>query len=250
MKVKTVAALFAGLLLWGSVGETLARPWRHGYGHRRRRGPVIVLPIPRKRRPKPVVVVNEPVVKRVIIPASYETIHINGVRFHYRGGRFYKLRGDRLVQVRAPRGAVVSNLPTARKLEIVNGKLFYVVGQNYYRKALGGYRVVKHPYRLVKSVPVVETIIEPVEKRAQTENMSMSIPESAVVEVPEASASSTTSAQNSTLHTKYTTWLKNANGSKTPVELTRHPSGSWIGPKGEHYDEIPTEEQLRVMYGL
>lgn len=44
-------------------------------------------------------------------------------------------------------------------------------------------------------------------------------------------------------------WITNSNGSKTSVKLTRH--GRWyLGPRGEYYDEMPTNEQLRVVYGF
>ena len=43
--------------------------------------------------------------------------------------------------------------------------------------------------------------------------------------------------------------IRNDNGSITPVRL-RKKDGSYIGPKGEHYDQIPTQEQLKPLYGL
>jgi hypothetical protein len=43
--------------------------------------------------------------------------------------------------------------------------------------------------------------------------------------------------------------VTNSNGSRTSVVLTRN--GSWyVGPRGEYYSEIPTNEQLRVVYGF
>jgi hypothetical protein len=46
-----------------------------------------------------------------------------------------------------------------------------------------------------------------------------------------------------------TVWITNSNGSRTSVQLTRH--GRWyVGPRGEYYDRIPTNEQLRVAYGF
>jgi hypothetical protein len=43
--------------------------------------------------------------------------------------------------------------------------------------------------------------------------------------------------------------IKNSNGSTTPVTL--HKQGTdWVGPKGEHYDHLPTEAELRPIYGL
>ena len=45
-------------------------------------------------------------------------------------------------------------------------------------------------------------------------------------------------------------WVTNDNGSKTQVTLTRTSDGGYIGPKGEYYSYIPTDEQLRVLYGI
>jgi hypothetical protein len=46
-----------------------------------------------------------------------------------------------------------------------------------------------------------------------------------------------------------TVWITNSNGSRTSVQLTR--SGPWyIGPRGEYYTTMPTNEQLRVVYGF
>ena len=43
--------------------------------------------------------------------------------------------------------------------------------------------------------------------------------------------------------------IHNDNGSTTPVKL-RKKDGSYIGPKGERYEQLPTEEQLKPLYGL
>ncbi len=46
-----------------------------------------------------------------------------------------------------------------------------------------------------------------------------------------------------------TMWITNSNGSKIPVNLTR--SGpNYVGPRGEIYPSLPTEEQLRMVYGF
>ena len=47
-----------------------------------------------------------------------------------------------------------------------------------------------------------------------------------------------------------TVWLTNSNGSKTPVKLTRTASGGYLGPRGEMYDTMPTEDQLKKVYGF
>ena len=43
--------------------------------------------------------------------------------------------------------------------------------------------------------------------------------------------------------------IHNDNGSITPVKIKKK-GDSYIGPKGERYDELPTEEQLKPVYGL
>ena len=42
--------------------------------------------------------------------------------------------------------------------------------------------------------------------------------------------------------------IRNNNGSETSVVLKRR-SGTYFGPEGEHYDRLPTEEQLKPIYG-
>jgi hypothetical protein len=51
--------------------------------------------------------------------------------------------------------------------------------------------------------------------------------------------------QNNTV----TVWITNSNGSRTSVPLTRQGRG-YLGPRGEYYDQMPTNEQLRVVYGF
>jgi hypothetical protein len=46
-------------------------------------------------------------------------------------------------------------------------------------------------------------------------------------------------------------WINNDNGSKTPVTLVRQrDTGYYVGPRGEIYVVLPTDEQLRSLYGL
>jgi hypothetical protein len=44
-----------------------------------------------------------------------------------------------------------------------------------------------------------------------------------------------------------TVWVTNSNGSKSPVVL-RKSGPTYIGPQGETYTSMPTEEQLRQLY--
>lgn len=47
-----------------------------------------------------------------------------------------------------------------------------------------------------------------------------------------------------------TVWVQNSNGSRTPVTLKPGTGGTWIGPKGETYLALPTQEQLHAVYGF
>jgi len=44
-------------------------------------------------------------------------------------------------------------------------------------------------------------------------------------------------------------YVTNSNGSTTPVTLRRY-GGRWVGPRGEEYSSIPSEQQLRAIYGF
>lgn len=46
-----------------------------------------------------------------------------------------------------------------------------------------------------------------------------------------------------------TVWVTNSNGSQIPVRLTKDGPG-YIGPRGERYPNMPTEEQLKQVYGF
>ncbi len=46
-----------------------------------------------------------------------------------------------------------------------------------------------------------------------------------------------------------TVWITNSNGSKVPVKL-RKDGPNYIGPRGEVYQRMPTEEELRMVYGF
>ena len=46
-----------------------------------------------------------------------------------------------------------------------------------------------------------------------------------------------------------TVWVTNSNDSKIQVKLTKQGVG-YVGPRGEYYDKLPTEDQLRPVYGF
>ena len=44
--------------------------------------------------------------------------------------------------------------------------------------------------------------------------------------------------------------ITNSNGSFTPVKLTKQSENNYVGPKGEVYDHLPTEAELKPVYGF
>ena len=47
-----------------------------------------------------------------------------------------------------------------------------------------------------------------------------------------------------------TVWIQNSNGSKTPVQLRQTEGGQYVGPRGEYYEKMPSQEQLKQIYGM
>lgn len=46
-----------------------------------------------------------------------------------------------------------------------------------------------------------------------------------------------------------TVWITNSNGSQRPVNLAKNGPG-YIGPRGEIYNKLPSEDDLRMVYGF
>jgi uncharacterized protein YcfJ len=56
--------------------------------------------------------------------------------------------------------------------------------------------------------------------------------------------------QNQQNQNLVTIWIQNSNGSKTPVILRKADGGQFVGPRGEYYPSLPTQDQLRPAYGM
>lgn len=71
--------------------------------------------------------------------------------------------------------------------------------------------------------------------------------EPSVVVIPPITTTTTVIVPEETV----TVWITNGNGSKSAVTLKKEKQGpGYIGPKGEYYSSMPTEEQLEVLYGI
>lgn len=58
------------------------------------------------------------------------------------------------------------------------------------------------------------------------------------------------SCQTKVVEKTVVVWITNDNGSKTQVKLTVAGDGGYIGSNGEYYSTMPTEQQLKAVYGL
>ena len=50
-------------------------------------------------------------------------------------------------------------------------------------------------------------------------------------------------------HKTVAVWITNSNGSQTSVSLRKSGPG-FVGPRDEYYPNMPTEKQLRIIYGF
>jgi hypothetical protein len=145
-----------------------------------------------------------------VLPGPALTILFAGLTYSFVEGLFYLPGAGGFTVVVPPVGLVVPVLPPAYTVVMVGPRTYYHAQGVYYVRAAEGYTVVQPP----------------VAQNTQTQ-----------------------ATQPSSLPDTVTVVVENPNGSRTPVTLTRTADG-WQGPKGELYDTIPTQEQLRPYYGL
>ena len=154
-----------------------------------------------------------------VLPGECTAVVVDGIRFFYGAGVFYRHSPAGYAVVAPPMGAVVPRLPPGYTVVVANGLTYYVYDGAYYRPAPAGYVVVQQPQVVV---------VQP---------------------APQATQQTTAQAAVSDLPDTVTLVIDNPNGSRTPVTLKRVPDG-WKGPKGEIYDKLPTSDQLAPYYGL
>lgn len=145
--------------------------------------------------------------------SEHEYVAVGHQRYHYRDGRFYRLGWLGLFEIAVnipPTGAVVSFLPARHRTIVVGHNTYYYYDGIYYTACPSGY---------VVAAPPVATVTAPVLIQAQAPGS-----EAIIINVP------------------------NANGSFTPVKLTKSNDG-YIGPQGEYYPGHPTLAQLKMLYG-
>jgi hypothetical protein len=155
---------------------------------------------------------------RVVVRNHHEYVRVvlRGSPYYYHYGHFYARRPHGYWLVPPPLGVRVAFLPaTAIRLRFGPASYWYYEGI-YYRGVPEGYEVVSKP----------DTVYIERQPGGETETEVFQEPKGTTILV------------------------LNGNGSKTPVRLEELEGGKWKGPKGEIYDSLPTQEQLRSAYGF
>lgn len=191
------------------------------------------------------------------LPTKYQRMSFKGKTFYRKGPTFYEKRGKQYHPILPPIGAPVRPPPYDARRIPFKGKdyfyhsgIFYTHGPKQYVIAspLVGLRVPTLPYgsHVVYLGGAPHYMCNGIYYRHESSGFVVvqpqvaprtSIPVQATVTVPAATGT-------------VTVWIDNPNGSRTPVTLRAAVGGTWIGPRGEFYAVMPTDQQLRPIYGL
>ncbi len=152
----------------------------------------------------------------IVLPRDATRLKYSDGNYYYCRGRYYKHDPRGYVVIPAPVGAVISSLPEGHRTMIIDGVTYHEYDGVYYRGGPAGYTVV----------PIATSAATP-----------------CPVPVVTASTAATTAQPTVVVN------VPNKNGSFTPVPLQLASSGMYIGPQGEVYPNLPTEAQLRSLYG-
>lgn len=181
-------------------------------------------------------------------PQRVETRHrtIQNRHYSYRRGRWFSVTPRARIAVGAPFGALVLSIPGVFRTGIFGGLTYYYSDGVFYHRHDHGYEIVRAPR--VRYLPhgARRVVIggcpyfhhDNFYYRYNAGYFEVCEPPVAVADIDDAPVATTT------------IMIENSNGSRTPVNLEPMGSNQWKGPKGEIYDGIPTEDQLRDAYGF
>lgn len=145
------------------------------------------------------------------LPEQAQEVKLETPRFYFHDGLFFTRIDERYVVVPAPQGAIIATLPPGFTSLHINGASLYLAAGVYYRPHAQGYMVIASP-------------LDPAPQPLPPPPMPC------------------TPAVDSVTMTVHL-----AAGDTAPVVLKRHGRG-WLGPKGELYDRLPSEQQLAPYY--
>ena len=146
------------------------------------------------------------------LPHTFITLSFGGLKFFYCDGIYYRRVFGHYEAVRPPIGVVINRLPEDYERVAINGHPYYLCNGSYYKNTGRGYVVVSDP--------------------------NLSRPQN----VTRSSSPGNNDLEFITLN------IPNHKGGYTAVMLKRSGQG-FIGPQGELYEEFPSVEQLKVVYG-
>jgi len=137
--------------------------------------------------------------------------------YYYRQNHWYKSGSfwERTIVSGLVAGAIVASLPPRTRTVYVSNSPYYYDGVYYFRSCPEGYvvvepSVIQRPAVIVRGQPAI---------RVQSQNTDV-----VTINIP------------------------NTYGGYSSVALIRQGNG-YIGPQGEYYNDNPTVEQLRALYG-
>jgi hypothetical protein len=188
----------------------------------------------------------------VVLSASSTSARHGGGRFggYYHGGfgggyhgyagwGFYRPYWGVNFSFAAPQiGAVVSYMPEGYRAYVVNGVQYYYCDGFYFRSCPSGYVVVPEPTAVTTVAAAVTTTSQAQEPKTVSNTVAVTPASSE----PAAAASKTGSDDGVTIN------IPNSKGGFTAVKLVKYKDG-YKGPQGEYYQDHPTVDQLRALYG-
>ncbi|MBN1578106.1 MAG: hypothetical protein JW913_16210 [Chitinispirillaceae bacterium] len=163
--------------------------------------------------------------------------------YSYRDGRYY--RGGPLgrVVIPAPFGRIVISLPGVYRTIHVGPRFYYHCNGVYYIRHAHGYEVVRAPR--IRFLPYHARRIVIGGDVFFFHNNVYYCYRDGFYEVCEPPVVVESKDVGTT-----TVMVENSNGSRTPIELEPLGSNQWKGPRGEVYDGLPSNEQLKEGYGF
>lgn len=165
--------------------------------------------------------------------------------YSYRHDRWFAAAPHARMTVRAPFGALVLSLPAVFRTAVFGTRSYYYAEGVFYTRHPRGYEIVQPPRVRYLSPNARRVVVGGTAYflqgawyyRYQDGFFEVCEPPVPIYD-----------DENSRVTT--TIIIDNSNGSRTPVELEPLGENQWRGLKGEIYDGLPTNEQLRQAYGF
>ncbi len=181
--------------------------------------------------------------KRVVVVEKKPSVIIKKYYYSPRHGGYISFGMHGSVFFPIPFGRVVVSLPGVYRVVYVGSHAYYYCDGIFYERHPHGYVVVRPPR--VRFIPYDARRIVIGGEVYFLHNDLYYCYRDGFYEVCEPPA-----VVEKKDEAKTVIMVENSNGSRTPVELEPLGNNQWRGPRGEIYDGLPSEEQLRKGYGF